>query len=321
MKLFRCVPFSIELAEGAAPKRVQLFKVGTVHHPKYGTFDITPQILLSMKQNFDNKVRGIDIALDYAHESDKIAAGWLSELVLEENNTQLWGVVDWTKSGADVVLGKEYRYISPDFTFDYQDNETLKKYGPTLLGAGLTNRPVLKGMAPVELSEGGNNQMDEKDKEIAALKAQMEEMKKAHEAKDMEMSELKKKIEEKELAEKTAAEKAAADAAAAEKEKALAEKKGKFDVMLSEGKCVEAQREAFMTGDFEAFTKNARVLNLSEKGHGGENKPGSGSASEQLLKLAEERAEKDNIGLAEAVSVVKAENPELEKQYRLEVTI
>ena len=32
----------------------------------------------------------------------------------------------------------------PEFTFNYKDNEELKDHGPTLLGAALTNRPVIK---------------------------------------------------------------------------------------------------------------------------------------------------------------------------------
>lgn len=133
---------------------VQLFRIGTFFHSQYGKFDITPEILKAMEGNFKANVRGMDLAIDYSHESEDIAAGWIKSVYLNEDGTQLWAKVDWTPSGAKVIGDKEFRYISPEFSFDYKDNETLKQYGPTLLGAGLTNRPTIKKMEPVvELTE------------------------------------------------------------------------------------------------------------------------------------------------------------------------
>lgn len=135
-------------------KDIQLFRVGTFYHPDYGKFEITPDALKAMEKNFKNKIRGIDIAIDYKHNSEDIAAGWIQELYLSSDGKELWAKVDWTPKGNQVLSEKEFRYISPDFTFNYQDNESLKKYGPVLLGAGLTNRPTIKNMEPVvQLSE------------------------------------------------------------------------------------------------------------------------------------------------------------------------
>lgn len=328
---FRCVPLPILLAEGNTPPvEIQVLKCGTFHSPQYGTFDITPAILASMAKNFTDKVRGIDLALDFAHESDKEAAAWFEELYLKEDGQQLWAKVRWTDKGATVVLGKQYRYISADFTFEYQDNETLKKYGPTLLGAGLTNRPVLKGMAPVELSEGeGASKMDEKDKKIQELEAKCAELEKAaagkkapaaDDEKDVEMAAMKKKLAEYEAADKAAKELAQK----AEADKKLAEKKGRFDVMLAEGKAVEAQREAFMSGDVEAFAKNAKSLNLSEQGSGAEGVAptfAEEKAGTKLLKLAEDKVREKKLSLSEAILEVRKEQPELYKAYQTEVRI
>ena len=76
-----------------------------------------------------------------------------NDIYLSENGEELWATVDWTEGGEKSVRRKEYRYLSADFQFNYTDNETLQEYGPTLFGAGLTNRPVVKGMAPTILSE------------------------------------------------------------------------------------------------------------------------------------------------------------------------
>lgn len=146
--------FSIALAEGSAPARIQLFKVGKFYHPQYGEFDITPKILEEMKKNFDEKVRGIDLALDYQHENEKEAAAWFKELIVDQSG--MWAEIEWTPQGKQDVADKVYRYVSPEFQLSYQDNETLKEYGAVLLGAGLTNRPFIKRMEPVvELAEGG----------------------------------------------------------------------------------------------------------------------------------------------------------------------
>lgn len=144
---------ALKLSE-APSQDIQLFRVGTFYHPEYGKFDITPEALKAMETNFKNKIRGIDIAIDYKHDSEDIAAGWIKELYLSSDGKELWAKVDWTPKGSQVLGEKEFRYISPDFTFNYQDNESLKKFGPVLLGAGLTNRPTIKNMEPVvQLSE------------------------------------------------------------------------------------------------------------------------------------------------------------------------
>lgn len=162
---YRLPGFAIRLTEDRdgiiVPNRIQLFRTGTyqklMEDGKTVTFSITPEILEEMKENFDNRVRGIDIALDFAHRSDDEAAAWFKELELtegEDGETELWGNVDWTPDGYAAVASKKFRYISPDFAFGSKDNETGKKFGATLFGAGLTNRPVIKNMAPiVELTE------------------------------------------------------------------------------------------------------------------------------------------------------------------------
>lgn len=148
MQRFRGVRQLIQLAEGSADK-VQLFRVGKFYHPDYGTIEITKQDLASMVANFNSGVRGVDLAVDYAHENWDVAAGWIKALELSADGEEMWATVEWTPKGKEVISNKEYRYLSPEFTKQYEDNETLKKTGPTLLGAGLTNRPCIKQMEPV----------------------------------------------------------------------------------------------------------------------------------------------------------------------------
>lgn len=361
---FRCVPFDIQLSElplsdGQVPERLQIFRCGTYFHPEYGKFEITPDTLKAFKKNFDDRVRRIDIALDYGHNSEAEAAAWFTNVELSEDGTELYAVVDWTPDGKDAVAQKKYRYISPDFTFNYQDNEKLTKFGPTLLGAGLTNRPVIKAMEPVvNLSEMKGNSMSKK----AAPAAKAEPEKKldpAQEAGDQADQKKDAPISADESADN--AEESAEDAAdesedqdmqsqiaalqaqvqdlmskvdaltsantslqASEKKSRerleLAEKNTKFDKLLSEGKAVEAQREAYMTGDIVKFSELSSKVNLEAKGSGAA-PAGAGAmtreeASAEISRLATVAlSEKRAKDLSQAISLVLSEKKDLAAIY------
>lgn len=313
----------IKCAEGenAAPKEVELIRCGTFHHPQYGKFDITPATLLSFKKNFDDNVRGVDLAVDYKHDSDNIAAGWIKGVVLKEDGKSLWIDTAWTPNGNKVLADKEFRYISADFQMDYKDNESLKSFGPTLMGAGLTNRPVVKKMEPViELSEGKGDIMDPKDKQIADLQAKCSEL-------QGKLDEFMKKQDpaapppgsEVELAAAKKGMQDAQDQVKALSEKiALSEKTSTFDKMLTEGKVVEAQREHFMKGDFAKFSESAQPVSLKTKGSGTDLPPeqvdpkDANEAQDAVLKLAEEKIKGNNkLDRKQAINLVLAENKEL----------
>lgn len=144
----------IKLAENeGVNKWVQVLRVGKFQHPQYGAFEITPKVLSEMKQNFDNKVRGIDIAFDYFHKSDEEASGWPTKLELRENNTELWAETDWTPTAAKKLSDRELRYFSPDFSFKWTDPESGKTFNNVLFGGALTNRPFVKEMEAIVASE------------------------------------------------------------------------------------------------------------------------------------------------------------------------
>lgn len=325
MRTFRCPPILLGefdfVPTAEIPPKVQVLRAGTFTHPEYGTFEIKRSDLEKMVQNFSENVRKIDIAIDFGHAAEKEAAGWIKELFLQEGEggvPELWATVLWTPNGKQSLVDRQYRYLSADFSFSYKDNETLKEYGPTLFGAGLTNRPVVKAMAPViELSEGkGNPEMDEKDQMIEQLKAQIAELLKAKEGYEAEMGEMKKKLGEYEAGSKKAEEeKVAAEVALAEKLKG-----DEFNKLMSEGKACEAQRDAFMKDDLKTFTKLAMPLHLAAVGHG--QVPAEGTktpeqAEEEILKLAEEKQKADGkLRLSDALSQVLFERKDLAKLYR-----
>lgn len=333
---FKALPLQIKLADNEGiPKRVQLLRAGVYHDPRYGEFPVTKDMLFSMVKNFDENVLKIDIAIDYGHKSDEEAAAWIKKLSLEKDGTELWADVEWTDSGQKTLAGKRYRYLSADFTDDYIDNQTLKHFGPTLRGAGLTNRPVVKGMTPaIQLQEGKGDMKKPEELEaenkllseqIKKLSDDMEAMKKKMPAEgedkdpkgDDQMAEMKKKLDEvmsdngkmKKQLEEYAEKFGKLDA-----EKKASEKKGTFDKMLSEGRVVEAQREAFMSGDAVKFAELAQPVNLNARGSAGE--PHVIATADDATKQVREKAQKlladKKVNtLADAYSKVLAENPEL----------
>ena len=61
-------------------------------------------------------------------------------------------MAEWTDYGLKAVRERGFTYLSAEFADNWQDNESGAFHGPTLLGAGLTVRPVIKRLDPITLS-------------------------------------------------------------------------------------------------------------------------------------------------------------------------
>jgi hypothetical protein len=144
-----------ELAEGQR-KTVTVTRAGTFYDPRYGEFEISRKMLGQMVENFDNGVLGIEVALDVSHKPQDGAAGFIRRLFLDGN--KLRAEVEFTEYGLDAVKKRGMKYLSAEFHENYRDNETGRAYGPTLLGAALTPRPVIKRLDPIQLSEDADTE-------------------------------------------------------------------------------------------------------------------------------------------------------------------
>lgn len=328
-KRYRAIPVQLNenifKTDQEISNEIQILRVGNFIHDGQ-RIEIKKSDLKNMVNNFKKDVRKNNIMLDFSHQSHLKAAAWFEELYLDETGKELWAKVSWNEIGASAVREKEYLYTSADFTFNYKDNETGKEHGTTLLGCALTNRPAVRGMAPTILLE--ENLTKEKNMEL-------EELKKAFASLQEENKKLKGKLAEKDGSdkdkEKNFAEREASIKLAEEKlinDKKLAEKKDRFDTMLSEGKTVEAQRDAFMADDMDKFIDNAYKgdLNLSEKGHGSNNSNkgfvGSDTpAQDEVISLAEKKMKSDDIDIASAIEIILSENSNLNEKYQKEVEV
>ena len=316
MSEFRSSPFFIQLSEEKTPDKIQILRAGKFFHDGR-EIEVVQKDLENMVKNFSEKVRGIDLMIDFSHNSEGEAAGWIKKLILNEEKNELWAEVEWTPTGKNSLSNKAFKYISADFSFAYKDNETLKDYGPTLFGAGLTNRPVVKSMEPIVLSEeipinlnkdnlmyGDAKKLEEEEKleEGMTIEEAMKLIKDLKDdllKKDEELISIRKELEEGKLKDEE-------KLAELKKEKELMEKNLAFDKKLSEGVVVEAQRQAFIDKDMDKFLSLQADIKLSESGSNmapkDSKKLTKENFEEKIIELAEKRAKEENISLDIAIS-------------------
>lgn len=132
-------------------RAVNITRTGQFHDPRYGDFEITPAMLAEMVRNFDRRAYGQDIFIDVAHRPEEGAAGRIVRLFVEGD--RLMAEVDWTPYGREAITVRGLVYLSAEFDDNYVDNERRQSHGAMLRGAGLTIRPVIKRLDPIQLSE------------------------------------------------------------------------------------------------------------------------------------------------------------------------
>jgi len=88
--------------------------------------------------------RNAPLVIDWEHASehraphglDAPAAGWIDHI--EARHGAIWGRVTWTEKAAAQIAAREYRFLSPVFTYTKADARIAQ-----LISAGLTNQPNL----------------------------------------------------------------------------------------------------------------------------------------------------------------------------------
>jgi hypothetical protein len=142
---------------------IQAMTVGEYEHPVHGNIKITPERIQRFAANVNNRVRETDLDIDYDHKAyGGEAAGWVRQAEAREDG--LWVLVEWTKKAFQLIKDKAYRYVSPEFVDEWDHPKTKQKIQDVLFGGGITNRPFLKDILPINLSEvaEGGSLMDPK---------------------------------------------------------------------------------------------------------------------------------------------------------------
>lgn len=166
-KLIACQSPATQI-EGV-PDKIKIIPLGLVKSQK-GNFVVDSESFAAMKKAFEE--RGVDVVIDYEHQTlsdvQAPAGGWIKELLLEDD--AIAAKVEWTPRAAEYLKNKEYRYLSPVVLVRKFDQKAV-----VLHSVALTNTPAIDGMFPIinsmdiNTSEGGENNMEEFLKKLAAL--------------------------------------------------------------------------------------------------------------------------------------------------------
>ena len=89
--------------------------------------------------------RNAALVVDWEHASehraphglDAPAAGWIDQIEVRDGGA-VWGHVAWTDKAAAQIAAREYRYLSPVFTYEKAGSRIV-----ALVSVGLTNQPNL----------------------------------------------------------------------------------------------------------------------------------------------------------------------------------
>ena len=143
------------VSDGVPKKRIQLLPLGEiVLRDGRGPFNMSMEAAHAVVAATRAHAGKTDIMVDYDHQSfygaregvggRAEAAGWISPASLTVETDGIWGDVSWTPAAEARLTAREYRYLSPLFTFD-----PATKAVRAIRNAGLTNTPAIEELAAV----------------------------------------------------------------------------------------------------------------------------------------------------------------------------
>lgn len=141
---------ALQFAEGSNSAWVHALPHGSYKHPLYGTIDITVERVKNFMESVKKKIRGIDPSVNYHHEGDGEAAGWVKDA--DSRSDGLWLFVEFTTTAVQKIKEKAFKYFSSEIYDEWEDAQG-NKHKDVLFGGALTNRPFMKNLVPLNLSE------------------------------------------------------------------------------------------------------------------------------------------------------------------------
>jgi phage I-like protein len=143
----------VVLSEGETPSSwIHAMTKGKYDHPVYGEIDFSDERLNRFAESVVKKVRDIEPDIDYDHKA-KVgdAAGWVKNAEVRDDGLYLF--VEWTGEAVQKIKSKAYKYFSPEFLDEWTHPKTSTVFQDVLAGGAITNRPFLKDLSPLNLSE------------------------------------------------------------------------------------------------------------------------------------------------------------------------
>lgn len=139
-----------ETSNGNPASWIQCMPLGKYEHPFFGSIEFTPERLQRFADSVTNNVRDTELDIDYDHKmTTGEAAGWVQKAEVRANEG-LWIFVEWTQTAAAKIKEKAYKYFSPEFADAWKHPKTGATYQDVLFGGGITNRPFLKDILPLD---------------------------------------------------------------------------------------------------------------------------------------------------------------------------
>jgi hypothetical protein len=132
---------------------IQAMPLGTYQHPIWGEIKFTEKRSKRFADNVNNNVVGTELDIDYEHKARTgEAAGWIKQAE-SRGSAGLHVLVEFTADAATAIHAGKWRYFSPEYDDKWTHPKTQVEHEDVLRGGGLTNRPFLKDILPVNLSE------------------------------------------------------------------------------------------------------------------------------------------------------------------------
>lgn len=151
---------------------VQQYPFDSWSHPMFSDTTIDHDIAAKLKDSFDKGVKGVKIFADYEHGLDPAkgnkASGEVKELkVVDEPRGAftapgLWARVAFTDTARKEIDAGEWNYVSASHYDTWTHPQTKETHELVYDGMGVTNKPYVKGMAPLNFSELGISEAEAK---------------------------------------------------------------------------------------------------------------------------------------------------------------
>jgi phage I-like protein len=153
-----------------APRWAMLARTGSWQGHPDGPETITPRHLAAALDYYRRHYagHGADVVVDYHHASvlaprrggTAPAAGWVQDMELRADGTELWGRLLWTADAAQAVSRREFRHLSPVLRFHAPDRVSGRPVLMHVHSLALTNTPFLTELTALNHSpaadDGGN---------------------------------------------------------------------------------------------------------------------------------------------------------------------
>lgn len=161
------------------PEWVMIARTGSwLGHPQ-GPEVIERDHLESALAAFERNYRshGTDLAIDYHHSSvfaarghvqKAPAAGWIQDMELRNDGTELWARVLWTSEARRDIGARRYRYLSPVLRWNRPDPVTGRQVALQVHSVALTNTPFMTSLEALNQADADEDDAAADDRDGAS---------------------------------------------------------------------------------------------------------------------------------------------------------